>query len=250
MTSRFFIKLAYRGDNYHGWQKQDNACSVQETLDDSLSTLFGMPVETVGCGRTDAGVHALEFFAHADLPSGIDTKQSVYKLNKLLPKDIAVYEVLPVKDNAHARFDAIKRTYDYRITRMKDPFSNELSYYYYGMLDLDKMNECAGMLLEHADFSAFSKSNTQVNNNLCEIFFAGWTKHQHEYIFTISANRFLRNMVRAVVGTLLEVGRGKLSKEGFLEVIEGRNRSDAGASVPASGLFLKTVQYPATVFVK
>lgn len=250
MTSRFFIKLAYRGDNYHGWQKQENARSVQETIETALSNLFSMPIEVTGCGRTDTGVHATEYFAHADLPSDIEPSHAVYKLNKMLPKDIGVMAVLPVQQGAHARFDATSRTYDYRICRTKDPFKNAFTYYYYGRLDLHKMNECANLLLDVSDFSAFSKSNTQVNNNICKLFFAGWTEHENEYVFTISANRFLRNMVRAVVGTLLEVGKEKMNRDEFMEVVKGGNRSDAGTSVPACGLYLRSIQYPESLFIR
>jgi tRNA pseudouridine38-40 synthase len=223
---------------------------VQQILEKALSDLFQMEIETVGCGRTDTGVHATEFFAHADLPSDLDPAHVVYKLNKMLPYDVAIDKVLRVREGGHARFDAVKRIYEYRVSRIKDPFNAEFSYYYYGMLDVDKMNECANLLPSFNDFSCFSKSNTQVNNNLCTIDFAGWVVHDHQYIFTISANRFLRNMVRAIVGTLLEVGKGKMDKEGFIKVIEGKNRSDAGTSVPAQGLFLKSIQYPEGVIVR
>lgn len=248
--NRYFIKLSFKGTRYHGWQKQENATTVQSVLDDALSTFFSSPIETVGCGRTDAGVHASEFFAHCDLPEIEDPSQVVYKLNKILPKDIAIMDILSVKADGHSRFDAVKRVYEYKVSRQKNPFSQELAYYYYGELDVDAMNECANLLMEYEDFSAFSKSNTQVNNNNCKVYYAGWVIHEGELVFTIAANRFLRNMVRAIVGTLMEVGKGKLDSTGFRKVIEAKDRGEAGVSVPADGLYLKAIEYPGEVFIR
>jgi tRNA pseudouridine38-40 synthase len=245
---RYFIQLAYKGTNYHGWQIQDNAPTIQAELNKALSILLNQAIETIGCGRTDTGVHASDYYAHFDCHEINDAEQLVYKLNKFLSQDIAVYKILKVKNDANARFDAIERTYNYYITKRKAPFLTESTYYYYGKLDIIEMNKAAEILLSYKDFEAFSKSNTQVNNYICHISYAKWTENNEVLNFEITANRFLRNMVRAIVGTLLEVGKGNMNLEEFKQVIESKNRSNAGFSVPAQALFLSNIKYPQTIF--
>jgi len=241
---RYFIQLSYDGEAYHGWQVQPNGRSVQQTLQEALSTLLRTPMEVVGAGRTDAGVHARMMFAHFDFPTEIDGAQLAYKLNKILPHDIAVQAVTLVADDLHARFSATSRTYHYFLHLHKSPFLRRYSWQLYGNLDFAKMNEAAQTLLEYEDFTSFSKTNTDTKTNLCHVTEAMWEELQPgEWRFTITANRFLRNMVRAIVGTLVEVGRGRLSVADFRRVIELRNRCSAGESVPAHGLFLVKINY-------
>lgn len=248
---RYFIKIAYNGKNYHGWQLQENAVTVQQVLENALILQLGMDIKTTGAGRTDAGVNANEFYAHFDVREKLsDIGNLVFKLNNFLPSDISVYNIIPVKEDAHARFDAISRTYTYHLSRRKDPFKSELSYYVYGDIDIEKMNEAAGILFEYTDFTSFSKTGTQVKTNNCKISYAKWEQHGIMLVCTITADRFLRNMVRAIVGTLLEIGTGKLDVNDFRRIIESKNRSDAGYSVPACGLFLEKIEYPEGVFVK
>lgn len=244
---RYFIELAYKGTDYHGWQIQPNAVTVQELLNKALSTLLRQPVETVGCGRTDTGVHATQFFAHVDLGGAIvDGPWSIdlRGLNALLPHTIAVKRIIPVQTDAHARFDATLRSYEYHIHFNKDPFKNGFSWLLRDRPDVDLMNKAAEMMMSHTDFSCFSKSNTQVKTNNCKISRAVWIAKDGGMTFYISADRFLRNMVRAVVGTLLMVGRKEISPEDIEVIIESKNRSNAGASVPACGLYLTEVKYP------
>ncbi len=241
---RYFIKLAYNGSNYHGWQIQENAHTVQAEINEKLSLLLGKAVNVVGCGRTDTGVHAHEFFAHFEVNElNLDMIDLRYKLDRFLPMDIAINDVFAVALDMHARFSAISRTYRYYINHVKDPFREGLSYYYHGSLDIDKMNEAAIYLLQYNDFTSFSKLHTQTNNNNCEIMEAGWEQKDNVLIFTIKADRFLRNMVRAIVGTFLEIGKGKPEPEEMKSIIEARDRSKAGYSVPAEGLFLENVEY-------
>ncbi len=246
---RYFIKLAYKGTHFHGWQKQENAHSIQEELDAGLSTLLAAPIETIGCGRTDTGVHAREFYAHFDSENELsDEKFLLYKLNKIISKDIAAYSIYKVNEGANARFDALSRTYQYFISRGKNPFEMDTSYYLYGVLDIGKMNSAAKLLFNYEDFTSFSKSNTQVLTNNCKIYKAEWYQKGDQLIFEIKANRFLRNMVRAIVGTLIQVGRGEITEQDFAKIIESKNRSSAGFSVPAEGLFLTQVEYPDGIF--
>jgi len=245
---RYFIQLAYKGTRYHGWQVQENAISVQQKLNEALSVLTGESIETVGAGRTDTGVHAKNYFAHADFQMPIDIIQTIYKLNKILPEDIAIYDVLPVKPGAHARFDAISRSYEYYILRRKNPFLIQDSYYNYSNLNVNAMTSAALSLYDFTDFSSFSKSNTQVKTNDCKILAVEWEIREELLIFKISANRFLRNMVRAIVGTLIEVGKGNISLEEFKVIIEKKDRKLAGFSVPAAGLYLTDVTYPLEIF--
>lgn len=250
MMSRYFIYLAYDGTNYHGWQIQPNGDSVQETLMKALSTFLRQNIEVVGAGRTDAGVHARLMVAHFDFGQELDCSSVTDKLNRLLPPDISVYEVRKVKPDAHARFDATFRTYKYYVTTAKNPFNRMYAWRIFQPLDFDKMNEAAATLADYIDFTSFSKLHTDVKTNNCKIMYARWEQTgEQEWVFTIQADRFLRNMVRAVVGTLVEVGRGKMTVEGFRKVIERKDRCSAGTSVPGHALFLVDVGYPDDLFL-
>lgn len=247
---RYFIYLAYDGTNYHGWQIQPNGSSVQETLMRALSTFLRREIEVVGAGRTDAGVHARLMIAHFDFEEPLDCATVTDKLNRLLPPDIAVYEVKTVKEDAHARFDATYRTYKYYITTRKDPFNRGLKWRIFQPLDFEAMNRAASILFDYTDFTSFSKLHTDAKTNNCRIMQAEWMQEgEEEWVFTIQADRFLRNMVRAVVGTLVEVGRGKMTIEGFRRVIEQKDRCSAGSSVPGHALFLVDVGYPEELFL-
>lgn len=249
---RFFIYLSYDGAAYHGWQVQPNGMSVQETLQNALSLLLREKIEIVGAGRTDAGVNAELMVAHFDFSNDTVTNLTfVNKLNKLLPQDISVWRIVEVNTDAHARFDATARTYKYFVVTEKVPFSRYYSYRFPLPLDFNLMNEAAKKLFEYSDFTSFSKLHTDAKTNICKIMKAEWTQTgPHEWVFTIQADRFLRNMVRAIVGTLLDVGRGKLTIEGFCRVIEGKDRCMAGTSVPGNALFLSNVEYPDNIFIK
>lgn len=240
---RYFIKLAYNGTHYHGWQYQPNAASVQETMNKAFSVLLNTTINLMGAGRTDTGVHAKEMYAHFDFETPLDIPSLMHKLNSYLPKDIVVYDIIPVHNEAHTRFDATKRTYEYHINTFKDVFSQEQSWYFHQKLDIDLMNEAAQILLNHTDFQCFSKVNTDVNTFDCTIFEACWKQEKDNLIFTISANRFLRNMVRAIVGTLVNIGLHKITLADFTAIIESKNRDKAGFSVPAHGLYLTKIEY-------
>lgn len=249
---RYFIKLAYNGTHYHGWQYQPNASSVQETLNKAFSVLLNSrsidgeqakQINLMGAGRTDTGVHAKEMYAHFDFEPSFDIANLVHKLNSYLPKDIVIYDIIPVSDEAHSRFDALKRTYEYHIHTFKDPFLEDLSWYFHQELDVDLMNEAADLLFNYTDFQCFSKVNTDVNTFDCTIFEANWKQENNTLIFTISANRFLRNMVRSIVGTLVNVGLHKITLADFNAIIESKNRDKAGFSVPAHGLYLTQIEY-------
>lgn len=246
---RYFIELSYNGKAYHGWQNQPNAVTVQETLEKSLSILLKEKIEIHGAGRTDTGVHALQMFAHfnTEVTFKIDTIQ--YKLNALLPKGISIHNIFLVFNEAHTRFDALSREYIYRITNKKNVFSHENAYYFRPDLDVVKMNEAAKLLFEYEDFQCFSKSNTDVKTYNCTIMKAEWTQDNDELIFTIKANRFLRNMVRAIVGTFINIGLGKLEVDELHAIIKSKNRSRAGASVPGYALYLSKIEYPKTIMI-
>lgn len=247
--NRYFIYLGYNGKNFSGWQIQPNGLTVQQCLEEALGTLLRRPVPVVGAGRTDAGVHARLMVAHFDWDEPLaDPAFLAEKLNRLLPKDIAVYRVVPVKPEAHARFDATSRTYKYYVTTRKDPFNYDLVYRMNGKLDFEAMNEACKVLFDYIDFTSFSKLHTDVKTNNCRIYQAGWKQEGDVWVFTVQADRFLRNMVRAIVGTLLEVGRGKLTIDGFRKVIEAKDRCKAGGSVPGHALFLVNVTYPEFLF--
>lgn len=241
---RFFIQLSYNGTNYHGWQIQPNATSVQETLTKALSVVLNKKdIEIMGAGRTDSGVHASQMYAHFDYENEIDSQTIVHKLNSFLPKDIAVSNIILVDENAHARFDATQRTYEYKINSSKNVFLDELSWYYNKELNVNAMNESAELLLKFIDFQCFSKVHTDVNTFNCSITEAFWKTENDQLIFTISADRFLRSMVRSIVGTLVYVGLGKISKADFQTIIESKDRKKAGFSVPAHGLYLTKIKY-------
>lgn len=247
---RYFIYLAYDGTAYHGWQIQPNGASVQECLMKALSTLLRRPVEVTGAGRTDAGVHASLMVAHFDHDEALDAAFMTDKLNRLLPPDISVYGLRAVKPDAHARFDATSRTYKYYVTTAKRPFDRQYRCRLFQTPDFARMNEAAQMLFRYTDFTSFSKLHTDVKTNNCRIMQAEWTQVDDvTWVFTIQADRFLRNMVRAVVGTLLEVGRGKLTVDGFCRIIEQKDRCQAGTSVPGNALFLVDVAYPEELFI-
>ena len=240
---RYFIKLAYNGKNYHGWQCQPNAASVQETVNKAVSVILNFEITIMGAGRTDTGVHAKEMFAHFDFETPIDTAILVHKLNSYLPKDIVVYDIFPVQTDNHARFNATKRTYEYHINSFKDAFLQDESWYFHQELDINLMNKAAKLLLNYEDFQCFSKVNTEVNTFDCTIFEAHWKEEKNKLVFTISANRFLRNMVRAIVGTLVNIGLRKITLEDFDTIIRSKDREKAGFSVPAHGLYLTKIDY-------
>lgn len=243
-AQRYFLELAYEGTNYHGWQVQPNAVSVQEVLNKALGILLRQPVETVGCGRTDTGVHAKQFFAHFDGKSEIENSKFEIGVNALLPHDIAIKRIIPVHEDTHARFDAVLRSYEYHIHFQKDPFKVNYSWLLRDKPDISLMNQAAVIIMQYIDFSCFSKSNTQTFTNNCRISRAEWVEKPDGIVFHISADRFLRNMVRAIVGTLLMVGRKEMPPEAVREIIESKNRGNAGTSVPACGLYLTEVKYP------
>lgn len=248
---RYFIYLAYNGENYCGWQIQPNGISVQETIEKALTTLLRTPTSIVGAGRTDAGVHARSMIAHFDNEQEeLDTVQLADKLNRILPKDIAINSIKEVASDAHARFDATSRLYRYYVTTRKDPYLHHLKYKVHGNINMEMMNTCANVLFEYSDFTSFSKLHTDVKTNNCKIMIAHWEKVGDDYIFTIKADRFLRNMVRSIVGTLLEAGRGKLTPEGMRQIIEAKDRGAAGTSVPGHALFLEEVEYDHKIYLK
>jgi len=244
---RYFIELSYNGNAYHGWQNQPNAISVQEVLEKALSTLLKEKIAIVGAGRTDTGVHAKQMFAHFNTTVEFSLVSIKYKLNSLLPKDIAIQEIFKVSNEAHARFDALSREYMYRISLHKNVFAFNDSYYFKQKLDVEKMNEASKILFEYEDFKCFSRSNTDVKTYNCNIMNAEWTLKDAELIFTIKADRFLRNMVRAIVGTMINIGIGKTSIIQFKDIIKSRNRSQAGASVPGHALYLTKIEYPKSI---
>ncbi|GAB2705754.1 tRNA pseudouridine(38-40) synthase TruA [Mucilaginibacter koreensis] len=251
---RYFLEIAYDGTRYHGWQIQPNAITVQQKLNEALAILLRQPVETTGAGRTDTGVHARQLFVHFEPPQppegGVDVfKSSPFRalggLNALLPPDIAVKRIIEVASDAHARFDATQRSYEYHMHFSKDPFKTHSSWLLRDRPEVDLMNRAAAILMEYTDFSCFSKSNTQVMTNNCKITRAEWvTQPDGSLVFHITADRFLRNMVRAIVGTLMMAGRREIKPEGVRAIIESKNRSNAGTSVPACGLYLTEVKYP------
>lgn len=241
---RYFLKLSYNGAPFHGWQVQPNAVSVQSTIEEALSTVLRENISIVGAGRTDTGVNARQMYAHFDYDKEIpDFGKLINSLNRLVGKDIAIYDIIKVADDAHARFDATARTYKYFVTHQKSPFLYPLSWHCPQSLDYEKMNEACEVLKRHIDFTSFSKLHTDVKTNICRIDYAHWQQEGEMMVFTITADRFLRNMVRAVVGTLVEVGRGKISVEEFEQIILKKDRCSAGTSMPPQALFLWKVDY-------
>lgn len=248
---RFFITLSYDGSNYCGWQIQPNALSVQQVLQEALTTILREEIDIVGAGRTDSGVHARNMIAHFDWPHHrFNAKELVLRLNRFLPKDIAIQSIKEVKPTAHARFDATTRTYSYRLTQHKNPFLYKYSYPIYFNPDIELMNRLCDILLQTDDFTSFSKLHTDVKTNICKVMYARWEKTDNgDYLFTIKADRFLRNMVRAIVGTLLLAGRGKLDENGFRQIIAAKDRGRAGESAPGNALFLERVEYSEDIWV-
>lgn len=247
---RYFLDLSYKGTNYHGWQYQPNAISIQEVVTRALSTILRTPIEIVGAGRTDTGVHAKQIMAHFDFDCEILNNNFLYNLNSVLPQDIVVNHVFRVKNDAHARFDAVQRSYEYRILLGRNPFDVDTSWQIINKkLNVVKMNEASEILLTYTNFKSFSRSKTDVRTFDCKIYEAQWELNDNLLIFKISADRFLRNMVRAIVGTILTVGEEKLSIADFKKIIESKNRSKAGASAPPQGLFLTQVSYPKSIFL-
>jgi len=243
---RYFIELAYNGATFFGWQRQPKQISIQQVLEFTFSMLLKNKIEIIGCGRTDTGVHAKQYFAHFDHNKEFSDSfchNLKHKLNAALPKEIVIHKIFPVADDMHARFSALERTYKYYVSTTKNPFNIQFAYRVYEKLDIDAMNVAANFLIGNKDFTSFSKLNTDVNNNFCEVKTAFWEQHENQLVFTITANRFLRNMVRAIVGTLLMVGKGKISVEEFQNIMLQKNRCKAGVSVPANALFLEQVNY-------
>jgi tRNA pseudouridine38-40 synthase len=250
LKTRYFIFISFKGTNYHGWQIQPNAVSVQEILEQALSLILSEKISATGAGRTDAGVHALFFCAHFDSSEPyLDRDDNlVFRLNRFLPRDISVLKVRKVKPEANARFSAVSRTYRYFISGKKNPFSLESSWYVYGHLNIDAMEKAASILMRYSDFTSFCRLHSDNKTNICKILSASWTYQEDKLVFTITSDRFLRNMVRAIVGTMTEVGRGTISPEEFEKIIILKDRSRAGMSAPPEGLFLTGIEYPEDIF--
>lgn len=251
MNTRYFIFLSFKGTSYHGWQIQPKSVTIQKTLDEALSTVLGEIIATTGAGRTDTGVHASFFCAHfnsgqEDLSS---KKNLVFRLNRYLPKDISVSRIAMVLPEAHARFSALSRTYRYNISKIKDPFRENLAWFLHGEIDTELMNRACEIIKTHSDFTSFSRLHSDTRTNICNIMDAKWRDEGNDLIFTIKADRFLRNMVRAIVGTMTDLGTGKINLKKFEEIIEAKDRCKAGKSAPAKGLFLEHIEYPGEIFV-
>tara|TARA_Y100000991_G_C21970265_1_gene349040 strand:+ start:66 stop:812 length:747 start_codon:yes stop_codon:yes gene_type:complete len=245
---RYFIEIMYNGANYHGWQIQPNSKTVQEKLEESISIILRQKINVVGAGRTDAGVHAKQFFAHFDYDSSLINNNLIFRLNSILPNDICVKSITNVKFSAHSRFDATSRTYEYIINQSKNPFLTKSAYYLNKQLNLKDMCKATNFLFDFSDFTSFSKLHTQTKTNNCKIKNAYWKQNDDTIVFTIEADRFLRNMVRAIVGTLIDVGINKITVNDFIEIIKFKDRSRAGKSVPPHGLYLTKVCYPKSVW--
>jgi tRNA pseudouridine38-40 synthase len=247
---RYFIELSYKGTNYHGWQVQPSSISVQELINKAFSTIFGVSINVVGAGRTDTGVHAEQLYAHVDFSNEINLGEVIYKINSLLPNDIVVENILKATESAHARFDATSRSYEYRVFLGRNPFLIDTTWQLNNKkLNIVKMNEAAEILLTYTNFKCFSRTNSNVKTYNCDVKRAEWVLTKKILVFYITADRFLRNMVRAIVGTLIEVGTGKITLEDFKQIIESKDRCNAGTSAPAQGLFLTQVTYPKTIFI-
>ncbi len=243
--SKYAFTLNYNGKNYHGWQVQPNATTVQGTLENALSLILREKIAIIGAGRTDTGVHASFYVANFTTGKKIDNlPQLTHKLNGFLPADISVFEIFEVPENFNSRFDAVSRTYHYYISRIKTPFFTNISLYYRLNLDIEKMNEACKILFDYEDFKSFEKLHSDNKTSLCKLYKANWKASDTMYVFEIEANRFLRNMVRSIVGTMIEIGRNKISLTDFRVIIESKNRSNAGFSVKPNGLFLSDIQYP------
>ena len=247
MKNRYFFEIAFNGSNYHGWQKQPNQITVQEVCNEKISVMLGEDINCHGCGRTDAGVHATKFLFHFDTPQLLDYNFA-YKLNSFFPQDIKMLKMYGLKKRIHARYDALSRTYEYLISHGKSPFLPDMTASFHENFDMGLMNEACSILLKYNDFETFSKSNNSHSHYLCDLYEASWREEKELLIFRISANRFVRSMVRLIVGTLLEIGKQKISIEEFKVIIESKDRTKAGKSVPAYGLYLVDVAYPEGVF--
>jgi tRNA pseudouridine38-40 synthase len=251
VKTRYFIFISYKGTSYHGWQLQPNSVTIQKILDNALSVVLSEDISTTGAGRTDTGVHALFFCAHFDSlsPALAEEKNLVFRLNRFLPEDISVSAIRKVLPDANARYSAVSRTYKYYISRTKDPFFNSSSWFLHGDIDIGAMNQACLILTGHSDFTSFSKLHSGSKTNICRIYSAGWKEEDNRLVFTIVADRFLRNMVRAIVGTLVDIGFGKMNHEEFENIIVARDRCRAGTSAPAKGLFLADIEYPQEIFI-
>lgn len=251
MKTRYFIFISYKGTSYHGWQLQPNSVTVQKILDNALSVVLKEDISTTGAGRTDTGVHALVFCAHFDSLSQdlAEMKNLVFRLNRFLPDDVSVNAIRKVLPDANARYSAVSRTYTYYVSKIKDPFFNNASWFLHGNIDIYAMNEACSILLNHSDFTSFSRLHSGSKTNICRVSFARWKEEKNRLVFTIRADRFLRNMVRAIVGTVVEIGFGKMTLKEFGEIIQARDRSRAGRSAPAKGLFLSDIEYPEEIFI-
>jgi tRNA pseudouridine38-40 synthase len=251
VKTRYFLFLSYKGTNFHGWQIQPDAVTVQKTLDSSLSLVLGEEIATTGAGRTDAGVHALVFCAHFDSEKQdlCSDKKLIFKLNRLLPPDIAIKSIRKVTPDSNARYSAISRTYQYYVSRIKDPFSDSSSWFIHGNIDIESMNKACSVLMRHSDFTSFSRLHSDTKTNICRIYSSEWIENGDRLVFTIRADRFLRNMVRAIVGTMIDIGFGKSDIDEFESIILAMDRCRAGKSAPAKGLFLTDIEYPQEIFI-
>ncbi len=247
---RYFFEISYNGSNYHGWQSQSNALGIQQKVEEALTQLFREKISIVGSGRTDTGVHCKQQFFHADINKEFDVDNLIIRLNSFLPKDIAIRSIKKVKPEASARYDAFERSYEYHITRVKDPLREGLAFYYFKSIDLPALQLAASLLVGKHDFECFSKVKTDVNHFICDVTLAEWNQKGDLLVFTITANRFLRGMVRAIVGTLLDTGTGKISLEDFKSILKSKDRKKAGMNAPPEGLFLMSVKYPKSIFIK
>jgi len=248
--TRYFFQISYLGTHYHGWQSQNNAVGIQEIVEKVMSTILREKITITGSGRTDTGVHCVKQYFHCDIEKEFSNEKLMIQLNSYLPKDIAIHNIQKVKPEASARYDAFERTYEYHVTRVKDPIRTGLSFCYFKELDLPTMNKAAALLVGTHDFECFSKVKTDVNHFICELKEAHWNQKKDLLVFTVTANRFLRGMVRAIVGTLLDVGTGKISIKEFQEIIKSKDRKKAGMNVPPEGLYLMDVKYPKSIFIK
>lgn len=246
---RYFLFLSYKGTNYHGWQIQKNAIGIQEVINNGLETILRKSIPTIGSGRTDTGVHASEQVLHFDFDEQLDKIDFTYKLNSLLPKDISIKKMCEVKQDGHARFSATERQYVYHITKCKNPFLQDMAYYFRKDIDIVLMNSLKDFMVECKDFQSFSRVKTDVNNFICDVRDIGWTIDKNDIHFNVKANRFLRGMVRAMVGTMLDVGTGVCSKQNFIDIVLSKDRRKAGSAVPAHGLYLNSITYPEEIFV-
>jgi tRNA pseudouridine38-40 synthase len=251
VKTRYFIYISYKGTSYHGWQIQPNSVTVQKILDEALSVVLNEKISTIGAGRTDAGVHAIFFCAHFDCssPELLTISNLVFRLNQFLPADISVNLIKKVVPDANARYSAISRTYKYYISRTKDPFSDNSSWFLHGKMDIPAMNDACIILFRHSDFTSFSRLHSGAKSNICKIYNAGWEESDNRLVFTIKADRFLRNMVRAIVGTSVEIAFWKMDLKEFEDIILAKDRCRAGKSAPAKGLFLVDIEYPEELFL-